>query len=303
MRIFDLTGPEFLSFYLSLLAAGGIVCLLLRQLLRFSLAQRGAPTDAELMSLRPEEAAYLAGGAEQAVQAAVASLAQRNLIDANSTNHTFILTGAPPNDAETLERALGFAFGKTPRTVRSLTTDARPYLAKVRNRLIDLGLILPDETAWIPILVPALIAVLIILVGVIKIFIGISRNRPVGFLVILVALAVYFFVQMWRNPPERTAQGDRALKRLRAKSAGLEMSVKSGPERLAPSDMALAVGIFGPAIITSGTLSAVGMSLTPRPVVRRSGSWNDSGYNSCGTSSCGSSCGGGCGGGCGGCGS
>ena len=304
MRIFDLTGPEFLSFYLSLLAAGGITCLLLRQALRFSLARRGAPTDAELMSLRPEEAAYLAGGAEQAVQAAVASLAQRNLVDANSANHTFVLKAAPPNDAETLERALGFAFGKAPRTVRSLTADARPYLAKVRKRLIELGLILPDETAWMPILVPALVAVLIILVGMIKIFVGISRNRPVGILVILVILSVFFLVQMWKNPPERTVQGDRALKRLRAKSVGLEMSVKSGPERLAPSDLALAVGIFGPAIITSGALSAIGMSLTPRPVVQRSGSWSsDSGFNSCGTSSCGSSCGGGCGGGCGGCGS
>lgn len=300
MNVFNLTGPEFLVFYLALLAGGGIACLLLRQALRFSLGRRADPSDSELMALRPEEVAYLSGGAELAVQAALVSLAQRKLVEPDSRTQTLTLKGSPPNDAPSLERALGFAFGKGPRTVRSLTADARPYLALIRKRLIDLGLIVPDETAWLPILVPALVGVGVILVGVIKILIGLSRNRPVGFLVMLVALAIYAFVQMWRNPAERTVQGDRLLAKLRDRSHGLESSVKLQPDRLAPTDLALAVGIFGPAVISSGPLRTLGMSLSRRPVVQTSGSW-DSGST---FSSCGSSCGGGCGGGgCGGCGS
>ena len=309
MGVLDLRGPEFLIFYSLLLAVVGGGAVLLRELMRPPWGRGDADTEKAALSLRPEEVGYLAGGEEQALQSAIAALAQRDLLAVDSSKGTLTLKGAPPADVDTLERRLCAVFGKDPRTIRSLTLDAKPLLAPVRARLIRLGLLLTDGDRSVARLLPAVLVGGVALLGFAKIAIGISRHRPVTFLVILVGIAVFAMVQLYRNAPERSRRGDRVLERLRGSSTGLELTVKSKPDRLAPLDLALAVGMFGPAVMSAGPLSALGMTLAPAPVTKKSwrfsGGWSadSGGISSCSSSCGGGSCGGGCGGGgCGGCG-
>src|SRR5581483_11128312 len=82
MNIFDLRGPEFLEFYLTLLVIAFPAAVLLRWLLR---GPGGAPPERAL-KMDPFEIAYLAGGKEMAVNAALASLLQRETVKLDLTS-------------------------------------------------------------------------------------------------------------------------------------------------------------------------------------------------------------------------
>src|SRR5262249_28981830 len=76
MNPFDWTGPEFLSFYIGILASAIIVALVVRWLLR---TPDGEPTK-EALDLSPYEVAYLRGREAAAIDAALVQLIQYNVL-------------------------------------------------------------------------------------------------------------------------------------------------------------------------------------------------------------------------------
>jgi hypothetical protein len=94
----------------------------------------------------------------------------------------------------------------------------------------------------------------------------------------------------------RTRRGQYALRHLRQTNAALRSSAVAAAATLAGADLALAVGLWGPGVLTGSPLDSLRMALRPSTA---SGSDGSGGSGSCGSSG-GSSCGRGCGGGCGG---
>jgi hypothetical protein len=124
---------------------------------------------------------------------------------------------------------------------------------------------------------------------VLKIGVGISRHRPVAFLVAFVLVSLVVLAIKWSNLPLRSAKGDEALEKLRRRNAALETTVRRRGGEVDVGSLLLAVALFGPRLLASGELAWMHEGF----VTRHQNSTDSSG---------GGSCSGGCGGGCGGCG-
>src|SRR5262249_37307681 len=157
-------------------------------------------------------------------------------------------------------------------------------------------LLVSDGAAWAARGVTVLPMVALLVLGLMKINVGVSRGRPVGFLVVLCVLTGIVALALLIKRPHRSRRGDRALARLKGENAALRHAPRSLSTRVSADDLALAVALFGTAVLVGGPLADLRTALMPPP---------SAGGGDCG-SSCGGGggCGGGCGGGgCGGCGS
>jgi hypothetical protein len=131
------------------------------------------------------------------------------------------------------------------------------------------------------------------LLGVCKIFVGLSRHRPVGGLVALVIMTIVaaLAIALWRS--RTTTAGREMVARLSAEFGEKRSLARGTPEAVAGNDWAMMVGLYGASIIAVGPLSPLYQTL-PRAS-------DGSGGSGC-SAGCGGG-GGGCGGGgCGGCG-
>jgi uncharacterized protein (TIGR04222 family) len=313
MNPLDMPGPEFLTFYvvLFLAAVAGAACL------RWLLRQPGDAPLPEALALSPYEVAYLSGGEEQVVNAAIARLVHEDALAVDSINRKLTARGdGPPTDASELERAVYSAVkGDAAETVAAVRAAAASKLAPVRRRVYELGLLVLDDQAEIARFLPLFLVLLVPLFGVVKIFVGISRDRPVLFLVMLCIISVIVAVLGFGRSVHRGRRGDRALAQLRADNSALEYQIARRADELSGDDLVLAVGLFGIGVLAGagGPLGRLPSALrAPSPLSTTAASTSNS-SSGCGffpswTSSCGgaSSCGGGgssCGGGgCGGCG-
>lgn len=295
---FDFNGPEFLQFYTVLMVMITAAAATLRFMLRPGENMSPGPLDVN-------QIACLAGGVDGTIKAAVASLVDRGALEVVRTSNVQTKDlwirnhhGTPP-DANELEQRIvtacnelsGCRFGK-------LVEYAKPAAEKIRHRLEAWGLMVPSEGVPACCWVPAALMVVGLLVGITRLFIGLQRGRPVGFLMLLllafVAVAVFFFFR-----PLRTRAGDEELKRLRRSRPDLRLAhkvSKKDPKR--ETDVALAAAMFGLGAVAYGELSPLNDAWKYRNGPPSSGSSS----GGCGTSGC-SGGGGGCGGGgCGGCG-
>jgi uncharacterized protein (TIGR04222 family) len=264
-------------------------------------------SDMRHISLDPYEAAYLRGGAAQAIDAAIAMLAQKQLLEFSKTSHTIWTKQPLPAGAHWFERAVHHAIAPKPgRKVNEIraTPLLTPHTERLAERLKQWELI-PSDSRWQTARLSAgLVMLAVLALGVAKIFVGISRNRPVGFLIFLSIIAGFITLAVFNMKPARTRLGDQALKQLQGESAALQMAARTQPNLLSSGDVALAIGLFGinALAFADNSWADLRATLQPPPPTGGSSSSSSCGGSSCSSSSCGSSCGGGCGGGCGGCG-
>ncbi|MBC8105633.1 MAG: TIGR04222 domain-containing membrane protein [Anaerolineae bacterium] len=298
--VFDLRGAEFLRLYRVLLLLAALVAIVLRWLMRSpgaSGVDDASTARAFARDLDPYEIAYLTGGLSTASAAAMATLVHRGMV---STRHGLLRVnggGMLINDLHPLERAVYSAIdgdsSVTPRKLREyVSATFRP------DRLESRELVLSGAKGAAIRVVSALPLVTVLTIGLIKISVGLSRNRPVAFLVILsIVTAIVAGVFMCKTLL-RTRRGDAVVRALRSKNAALRTSAGSRPKNLALDDLTMACALFGPVVFSSaGDAEYRDLSRKFAPVQNSSGCGSGS---SCGG---GSSGGGGCGGGgCGGCG-
>jgi len=294
--ILDLPGPQFLGVFIPILAVAWILGSIARRMIK-----PGGRASTEVPELTSIEAAYLAGGSRLALAALMTSLAQRKAVSFNARTRGVTVVAETVTSENYYGGRLYTRMGKDERTLESLEDDADQVFADLPERLKRLGLLVADDRRWIPQATILAIMGAALAVGVIKVAIGLSRGRPVSILLVVIGLGVVGLVKLLAHLPERSSLGDKVLKRLRHRSAGLEVSTAKRPERLAPNDLALAVALYGPSMISVGPVAGLAQALRPRPPMAKSGTSSTS-RSDCGTNSCGGSCGGGCGGGgCGGC--
>jgi uncharacterized protein (TIGR04222 family) len=135
--------------------------------------------------------------------------------------------------------------------------------------------------------------------GGIKLYFGIARGRPFGFLIILMILSIVaLFIVIKPTKIKTSALGKKLLYKTQQRFAWLKSSTK-GTELLLDDNLLYGIAVFG---ISSFLGSELGELLENPLLLERQSSSSIYGYG-CGCAGCGGGCGGGgCGGGCGGCG-
>jgi hypothetical protein len=137
-------------------------------------------------------------------------------------------------------------------------------------------------------------------VGAAKVLVGVSRGRPVVFLILILLGLAMVMIRFWQRP-YRTRSGDALLRQLENENTALRTIDLEIEPNVATQQLALAAGLFGIAAITHPGIDPLKSAIGAVPgyaggTHSSASSWTGGG---CGGGGCG---GGGCGGGCGGCG-
>jgi len=285
MNPFDLRGPEFLLFYFCFSLAVIIAILVLRR--------RAESGDAPRIDLSdPYLIAYLRGGREEALRVSVISLVDRGMLVMDgrlvrrADNVAYDMVGRP------IERAVfeKFSFPGEAVTIlksRNLSRNLTQVFQFYQDSLERLGL-LPDAAVFnarLMRLLPGLAALMV--VGVIKIQIGLSLERPVGFLFMMMIVAIVIAAAI--SFPRLTARGKAMLEDVTNLYSGLRTQVNSFQPGSASAELTMFAAVFGVAALAESPLGYT-QTLFPQTT------------SSCGSSDGGGGCGGGGCGGCGGCG-
>ncbi len=290
-----ISGPTFLLAYVVLAVA--VVVAVVRT--RGALADVAAERPAGRLDERPYDVAYLNGGAELAVTAALSAMSRTGTIS-TAGRGVVVAAARPESRADELERAVHHAASSpVPRHRLAAVGAVASALHRIEQRLIAAGLVLSAQRrqrirllgGWV---------LLVAAFGVVRIMAGAANGRPVGFLTVAVVLVVVAGLLLVATAPRRTRAGAALLRRLAADHHLLSPSLRPDWQVYGPVGAALAVGVFG-----VGALWAADPAFATELAAQRASSagflcgGSSGGGVSSGDSGGGSSCGGG-GGGCGG---
>ncbi len=298
-NVFDWRGPDFLGFYLVLFP----VCFGIALWLRWKWCVPVFENTLLTPKLDGYATAYLNGGPILAVNTAVANLINQKVLRVDPKSRQVLRTATHPKLAHDLEHAVfAAAISKSGKTVAEIRSAVKPSVASIAKDLQAKGLVVSDTTAAKVRAFPLLIPLAAVAIGLIKIFVGISRERPVSFLVVLCFLSAGISFLMLLRRPLRSRYGNSVLKKLREQHTGPRLLGRN-VKNVSSTDFATAMGLFGMSALVGPDLTDFRNALHPPP---KEGGWSGCGgsSSSCGGgSSCGgaSSCGGGgssCGSGC-----
>lgn len=279
---FDLPGPQFLLLYGGLLVAAVVVIAISR--FRARRTAEGPDIDTA-HGLDPYNVSYLNGGAVLAVSTALVQLVDRNIIDIDRrSGRVTWLMPATPASLHPLERAIVRAIG-LPARIRDIRPAVGHEVERIAERLAERGLVVPAGRAVMVQTIGQLLLGALTLAGLLKVIVGIARDRPVGYLVVLVLVTAALLLWAGRRP-HRTKRGDRLLRAMQERRDDLRQL----PPRLAGEDLAMGVALFGMSALATHEMSDLRRTFQPHEA---GGSW---------VGGCGGDGDGGCGGGCGGCG-
>jgi uncharacterized protein (TIGR04222 family) len=286
----DLPGPAFLAFYVFSLIIAHFLGKALMQWCRSNHAEAAnVPND-----LHSAEAAFLAGGTERAVDTALVQLLHADLITVKPSGGGFETKADKPDTLQLgdLQRDVYREIAHKKGSVDALHRLKSAALTRAQVRLAGGGLLLargsPEANCARG--ANALPFAAVIALGIVKIFVGIARHRPVTFLIVFVLVSLVLLGIKVFKLPLRSARGEAALKNLRRRNAALETTVRRRSRELDDATLLFAVALFGPQVLATSEFAWMHQGF----VNRQSGSSDGGGGGSCG--------GGGGGGGCGGCG-
>ncbi|MGE0791980.1 MAG: TIGR04222 domain-containing membrane protein [Sandaracinaceae bacterium] len=321
MGIFDLRGPEFLLLYAVVSLCGLVVF----GVVTVWVNSPWVPEDEEAeRTLHPYALALLAGGRSRVIEAVLAALVANQYLEVRGLNVHVLEPPASPRKAAVggtayrvdarapsdglnpLERAmLDDLRRQGPSGMPAITTRLSNVVDRMKPALRDVGLWVRDSRTQSAIALVAISGLCILGLGAVKVSIGMSRGRPVSFLVMAmgaVGLATAFGM-FWLWSLDRPTRRGTALGRERQRElAGLRTTAEANPGLLTAQDAALAVATFGGTVLLGSALAHA--LLTEQRIERErkaaaaAASSGDSGSSCSSCSSC-SGCGGG--GGCGGC--
>jgi uncharacterized protein (TIGR04222 family) len=287
MNPFELRGPEFLLFYFCFSLAVIVAIVLLRRR-----AESGGSPRIDLGD--PYLIAYLRGGEDEAIRVAVVSLIDRGMLVkfAHLISRADHVTGdmaSRPIERALLEKFSLTGYGESVLKDKNLKLVAQSY----KDTLERAGL-LPDGATRAARLKRLLLGVAALgIVGVVKIQIGLSLERPVGFLTMMMIVAIVIASAV--AFPRLTARGKATLEDITNLYSGLRTQINSFSPGGASAELAMFAAVFGVAALAATPFDYA------EDLFRRRFS-ETSASSSCGSSDGGGGCGGGGCGGCGGCG-
>jgi uncharacterized protein (TIGR04222 family) len=285
-----ISGPTFLLCYLSATVLVVIAAAVHRRTI-----SAGRPGDVD--RLGPQPIAYLAGRDKQVVYTALAGLRAAGAIG-SGPDKTLLQTGPMPAGGTALDTAVYNAAGRRIRA-RDVAGDqwVAAAIAELRDGLETRGLATTAAQRrtmrlWV---VPGLA---LIALGVARLVAGVRNDRPVGFLVPSIIVAVVVTVMVFSKASGvPTAAATKGVAALRKQSQYLSPRQSPAYATYGASGAAMGVALFGAA-----SLYAMDPAFAAEAGIQQASTsgWASGGGSSCGgASSCGG--GGGCGGGgCGG---
>lgn len=294
----DLTGMPFLGLFGALGTASIVASLLLRQVLH----PEGDPL-ATCDASDPLEVA-LVGDEGDRLRFAAAAVATLGMPSTDpqaegkegAAPSTIVIRSPPPGSSPTvaaLHARLSALGACTP--VEAVKAAADAAREEFEPRLVERGLLVGPwwrtPAPWV-ILLPMFATLAL---GIAKIFVGVSREKPVGFLVFSCLVLTAVSVLMIAKKPRRTRQGDRFVRKAwqQFRESGQEQAWRKRVDAEAITPMAVAL------------LGAMTLGWTPHAFVKDAVNTirsKDGAGGGGGCGSAGSGCGGGGCGGCGGCG-
>ena len=286
-------GTPFLLLYLALLPAALVLALSLSALAR--------PSGRYVERFdSPYELAFLRGGQPRAFAAMLGKLVAVGAITVSKSRRSGGWIRRAEDDIDhsenlTLEeqRMLSaIPMGKEI-SLKNLSKSVGTIFDEIKERLIRGGALISNGGRAFVQFLMSVPFVLLALLGVLKIGIGISRDKPCLYLLILVVLTFVAMTFVVKKAPRRTREADRFWKRARKPlQSEARQNLSSGSEAAVP----VAVAVLG----TSAVSNIEGFE-DFHPAVRYLE--QQAARTTTGDGGCGSGCGGGgCGGGCGGCG-
>ncbi|MBS0210577.1 MAG: TIGR04222 domain-containing membrane protein [Planctomycetes bacterium] len=299
---FDLTGPQFLALYIVLLVALTAFCVYWRY------SYRMPKTLEHNRELSPYELALLNGGPRAILATALAALVHRNAVTTGdpadkATARKFKPGGNHDTSRDPIEATVQQSVIRHGEAdAKQLWQDLEPSVEPISQRLEDDGLLVRSGNISMGRWIPVVLFLGLIAFGVTKCFVGLDHHKPIGFLVMLLALTIGLLLAFC-SFNRRTVAGEKLLDERRKEREDLKHSTTGGSPNLATPDLAMAVALFGVAVLPTTMFGSLHTALGVDP---RKGMWGTGGgcgsgaASGCGGGGCG---GGGCGGGgCGGCG-
>ncbi len=226
---FDLTGEPFLILYISLLSGVLIAALITPTILR-------SPGRWQTVS-DEDELAYLSGGASRFAEAVTTRLlAAGALVMSDKTIFTVdrAATTAVGVEADVLRLP-------SPLEWKRLKQELETRVGPVKRRLIAAGLVMDHadtRRVWFWVVTPFLA---LLAFGAIKLGIGLMRDRPVGFLAILMAITTICMF-LAANIKPLTKAGRDVLAAARRDADRLQVAPTT-------AEVGLAVALFGPVVL------------------------------------------------------
>ena len=311
--LLDWYGTEFLLFYVVALIVIGLWTV---RRARRSLHCYDNPHEHALLA-DPFEVAYLSAGPDRVTQLAISRLIHRQLVLWKPGFWKSSLVANPngggvPSDLLEPERVLLGriqAYGPKGMPVKAAPASVFPTLRAIEVRLATLGLRPTDQERKSASTTTTLPLLLLVFLGVAKVGIGLMRDKPVLFLVLLLGLTVILMISMSGLIPRLTPSGERMLDKMRLKNETARQGARV--DDLAEMGMfSHSVALFGPvavAILPSfGPIHQEIERLKAQAAASAASGCSSGGVSGCGGGGCGSSGSGGgsgCGSsGCGGCG-
>lgn len=303
----NFTGPRFLLFYSIAFSMAFVAAALLR---RFA----SGSTHLASPNFMPEpyELAYLSQGPSLTASAAIASLAARKLLlsDQGILSLHPDLKGRPlPPSLHPLELEVCKTLSHGPRTFVTLQKSLAGPLLDIKDNLISHGLVPDTARATSLRLFSLFIALSVPALGLVKVATGLSRDKPVAFLVIFILISCLFSFATLTRPLLRTPAGNALLTSIRRKASRnqilAELSHLTPPPASAPPRSAqhaqhfsgidpvtLGIALYGLDFLHNTPLAPLRHQIQPPSSNSNSSSYADSSSDSSSGSGCG-----GCGGG------
>ncbi len=277
---FDLAGGPFLTLYIVLLVATVIAGFLIPPWLRPE-GRSGRASD-------PGQLAFLAGGRQRFYDAILTRLLAADALKLVYGKEFLAVPGATGRSGP--DQAVLALARRTPASLKSVESVLQPHAAATESDLVDAGLLIDRDVTMQLRFWQTSPYLLLLLFGMTKLWIGVGRDRPVGFLIALLFVTTIAALLRFTTADRRTRAGKALVDGTRNRSDRL----RRAPTR---DEAALGVALFGTGVLLGSAWSGYhGM--------RRAsdGGGFESGSGSSGDGGCGGGGGGG-GGGCGGCGS
>lgn len=293
MNPLDWSGEEFLLAYVPYV----VLLLLMAKVWRSTLNQPSEEPLSTELKLDAYQVAVLQHR-ESAVTAAVAALAHAGAL--RLEHGVLEAVRKPPANAVPFERAVHAELAAPVREVSKLHETVDRELDGLEEGLRQRGFLMKPEVAKRYRQYPMTLYFGAALgLGVMKLVVGLSRGRPVGFLVMLLLLGAVLGFWVLGSAPRRTRRGDKALAKLREDNAALRTTAAADGAwgTMSSGSVALAVALFGTGLLAASGMVDLRDYLVPPG---RGGGSVDVDASDEGDS--GGDGGGGCGGGCGGCG-
>ncbi len=261
---------------------------------------RGEREPRPMPDLDAYEVAQLRVGPQLAVDAALSHLvaSERLVLDAPKG---ILQIGAPlePN-AHRLEQRLYARIQAGQTALRDLRSDARSLTRDIHERLLEHELIAWTESPW-----PLRLALLAPLLGLLRVIHAAGTPAPIGFTVLLSVAGLIVAFRYFRVHSSPSHRGATLLRRMKNEHNALAQLTPGEARQDGSVQLALAIGLFGMAVLPGAELSELADSLTsshasPRADTRGGGGCGGGAGGGCGGGGCGGGGCGGCGGGCGG---